>query len=71
MAGSPLAPTSSLSSSERSGSRSSSRPPNVLIGVIATDGDRVRRFEYFDVGDEDRALARLAELGSEPVASAM
>ena len=44
---------------------------NVLIGVVSTDGQRVRRFEFFDVGDVDRALARFADLGEEPAARAV
>jgi hypothetical protein len=35
---------------------------NLYTHVILTDGDRVQRFEYFDVADLDRALARFEEL---------
>jgi hypothetical protein len=35
---------------------------NLIMNVILTDGDRIRRFEFFDVADADRALARFEEL---------
>jgi class 3 adenylate cyclase/ketosteroid isomerase-like protein len=35
---------------------------NLYAHVILTGGDRVQRFEYFDVPDLDRALARFEEL---------
>jgi class 3 adenylate cyclase/tetratricopeptide (TPR) repeat protein len=38
---------------------------NVLLRVMVTDGDRIRRMEVFDVGDADRALTRFAELCAE------
>jgi hypothetical protein len=31
-----------------------------------TDGDRIRHYEIFDVGDAEEALARFAELAAEP-----
>ena len=34
----------------------------VFVRVIVTDGDRIQRYEVFDVGDTDQALARFAEL---------
>jgi ketosteroid isomerase-like protein len=38
---------------------------NVFVDVIVTGGDRIRRFEIFDVGAADQALARFAELCAE------
>jgi ketosteroid isomerase-like protein len=35
---------------------------NLYAHVILTDGDHIQRFEYFDVSDLDRALARFEEL---------
>jgi hypothetical protein len=35
---------------------------HVLVRVLITDGPHIQRYELFDVGDEDRALARFAEL---------
>ncbi len=35
---------------------------NFLIGVALTDRDRIQRYELFDVGDGERALAHFAEL---------
>ena len=35
---------------------------NVFVTVILTDGDRIQRYEIFDVADADRALARFEEL---------
>jgi ketosteroid isomerase-like protein len=35
---------------------------NVVVAVVLTDGDRIQRYEFFDVGDADQALARFAEL---------
>jgi hypothetical protein len=37
---------------------------NVFVRAIVTGGDRIRRFEVFDVADADRALARFDELCS-------
>jgi ketosteroid isomerase-like protein len=39
---------------------------NLYAHVILTDGDRIARFEYFDVADADGALARFAELCADP-----
>jgi hypothetical protein len=36
-----------------------------FAGVWMTEGDHVVRFEYFDVAETDRALARFAELCDE------
>ncbi|MBI3768882.1 MAG: hypothetical protein HY271_10370 [Deltaproteobacteria bacterium] len=38
---------------------------NVFVGVIVTDGDRIKDYEVFDVGDADQALARFEELYSD------
>jgi hypothetical protein len=35
---------------------------NVLLRVLVTDGDHIRHFEIFDVGDADQALARFGGL---------
>ena len=35
---------------------------NLYVHVILTRGDRIWRFEYFDIADADRALARFEEL---------
>ena len=35
---------------------------NVFVRVIVTDGDRIQRYELFDIRDPDRALARFEEL---------
>jgi ketosteroid isomerase-like protein len=35
---------------------------DVVVWVLLTRGDHVQRYEFFDVGDADRALARFAEL---------
>jgi hypothetical protein len=35
---------------------------NIVARVFVTDGAQIRRYEIFDVGDTDRALARFAEL---------
>jgi ketosteroid isomerase-like protein len=35
---------------------------NLYAHVILTEGDRIQRFEIFDVADTDRALARFDEL---------
>jgi len=35
---------------------------NVFVGVYLTDRERIQRYEFFDVGDTDRALARFEEL---------
>jgi len=35
---------------------------NLFVRIMATDGERVRRVELFDVADAERALARFAEL---------
>jgi hypothetical protein len=43
---------------------------NVLIRVIMTDGDRIRRNEVFAIDDVDRALARFEELCAERVGTA-
>ena len=37
---------------------------NVFFRVAVTDGEVVRHFELFDVGDEARALARFEELSA-------
>jgi class 3 adenylate cyclase/ketosteroid isomerase-like protein len=37
---------------------------NVFVGLAATRGGRIQRYEFFDVGDAERALARFAELGA-------
>jgi hypothetical protein len=37
---------------------------NVFVGVYLTDGDRVERYEFFDLEAADRALARFAELSA-------
>ena len=34
----------------------------VLVRVFTTDGAHIQRYELFDVGDEDRSVARFAEL---------
>jgi hypothetical protein len=35
---------------------------NAFVAVLLTRGDLVQRYEFFDVGDPDRALARFEEL---------
>jgi hypothetical protein len=35
---------------------------HVIVRVFVTDGARIQRYELFDVGDTDRAVARFAEL---------
>ena len=40
-----------------------------LVALILFDGDRVTRFETFDVDQRDRALARFEELSRVPLAS--
>ena len=35
---------------------------NVAVRVILTDGDHIQRYELFDIGDTDRALARFEGL---------
>jgi len=35
---------------------------NVFVRVMVTDGDRIRHYEVFDVGDADQAVARFEEL---------
>jgi hypothetical protein len=35
---------------------------HVFVRVFMTDGPHIQRLEVFDVGDEDRAVARFAEL---------
>ena len=35
---------------------------NAFVAVLLTRGDHVQRYEFFDVGDADQALARFAEL---------
>ena len=35
---------------------------NLFVGVYLTDGDRIERYEFFDVGDADRGIARFEEL---------
>jgi hypothetical protein len=35
---------------------------NTIVAVLLCRGDRVQRYEFFDVGDADRALARFEEL---------
>jgi len=35
---------------------------DVFVAVLLTRGDHVERYEFFDVGDADRALARFEEL---------
>ncbi|MBI1817962.1 MAG: nuclear transport factor 2 family protein [Deltaproteobacteria bacterium] len=35
---------------------------NVMLRVIVTDGDHIRHWDLFEVGDGERALARLEEL---------
>ena len=39
---------------------------NLFIAVLLTHGDRVERYEFFDVGDADQVLGRFAELCSDP-----
>jgi hypothetical protein len=39
---------------------------NVLVRVIVTDGDRIQRFELFDICDTDRVLARFEEVCAVP-----
>jgi len=38
---------------------------NVLLRVLVTDGDRIQRFDAFDIGDADQALACFEELCAE------
>jgi ketosteroid isomerase-like protein len=38
---------------------------NVFLGVLMTDGDRIERYELFDIDDVDAALARFEELCAE------
>jgi hypothetical protein len=38
---------------------------NVFVVVALVEGDRLQRFEIFDVADADRALARFEELCSD------
>jgi hypothetical protein len=38
---------------------------NVVVGVFLTAGDHIQRYETFDVGDADHALARFAEACAE------
>jgi ketosteroid isomerase-like protein len=40
---------------------------NVLVVVMLTGGDRIQRFELFNVGDVEKALARFEELCSSRV----
>ena len=35
---------------------------NIFSSVLLSDRDRLERYEIFDVADDDRALARFAEL---------
>ena len=35
---------------------------HVHVRVIMTDGPHIQRYELFDIGDTDRAVARFAEL---------
>jgi hypothetical protein len=35
---------------------------NAFVAVLLTCGDHVQRYEFFDVGDADQALARFAAL---------
>jgi ketosteroid isomerase-like protein len=35
---------------------------NAFVAILLTRGDQVQRYEFFDVGDTDRALARFEEL---------
>ena len=35
---------------------------NIFIRVMVTDGDRIQRYEVFDIADVDLALARFEEL---------
>ena len=35
---------------------------NLFVGVYLTDGDRIERYEFFDVGDADRGIARFEAL---------
>jgi len=44
------------------GSREGGPFENVFLGVAFARGDRVERYEFFDVADEARALARFEEL---------
>lgn len=37
---------------------------NIIVGVAVTAGNRLQRYEFFDVGDADQALARFEELCS-------
>jgi len=38
---------------------------NVFLGVSLTDGERIQRYELFDIDDVDAALARFEELCGE------
>ena len=38
---------------------------NLFVRVMVTDGDRIRRYEIFDVGDAEAALMRFEELSAE------
>ncbi len=40
---------------------------NVFAAVALTDGDRIQRYEIFDVTDAEQALARFAELSGEEI----
>jgi tetratricopeptide (TPR) repeat protein len=39
---------------------------NAFVAVLLTSGDHVQRYEFFDIGDADRAVARFEELCAEP-----
>ena len=43
------------------GARDGGEFENLYAHVFLTDGERIRRIEYFDSADVDRALARFAE----------
>jgi len=59
------AATTSCGGSWRSTTRPSPRFEILFVGVYLTDGDRIQRYEFFDVADADRALARFEELCSD------
>jgi hypothetical protein len=48
------------------GTRDGGAFESLFIRVLLTEGAHIQRYELFDVGDTDRALARFAELCAEP-----
>ena len=47
------------------GTREGGAFENLFVSLAFTPGDRIQRFEFFDVADAPRALARFAELSAE------